>query len=250
MLHVRSKRAKFRKFRRLLTPLRSSFLPVRSLTSRGTASFAEPRLVGFLNANRRLLAVSAIAACGLLTSVPTLPAEADALFASANVAVPLQSYTAPAVYEVPVARDAFSISSYSVVQWPVPAGTPISSGFGLRECDGCSTDHTGTDFNPGDGYPIQVISDGVVTEAGWDSTGYGNKVVVQHVIDGQVVSTLYAHLQDDSITVTVGQTVTRGTVLGLVGDTGESTGPHLHFSVILDGTTIDPYPWLLTHVNV
>ncbi len=205
--------------------------------------------MGFLNANRRVLALGAIAACGLLTSIPSLPAEAFG-GVSAEAVVPLQSYTAPAGYEAPVARDAFSISSYSVVQWPVPAGTPISSGFGLRECDGCSTNHTGTDFNPGNGYPIQVVADGVVTAAGWDSTGYGNMVTVQHVIDGQVVSTLYAHMQDSSITVAVGQTVKRGDVLGLVGQTGEATGPHLHFSVIIDGTMVDPYPWLLAHVNV
>ena len=206
--------------------------------------------MGFLNANRRILAVGAIVATGLLTSMPSLPAEANSLFATAEVVVPSQSYTAPAGFEAPVERDAFTISTYSVVQWPVPAGTPISSGFGYRECIGCSTNHTGTDFNPGNGYPIQVIADGVVTEAGWDSTGYGNKVVVQHVIDGVVVSTLYAHMQTGSIAVSVGQTITRGTVLGLVGETGEATGAHLHFSVIVDGTMIDPYSWLVAHVNI
>ena len=183
--------------------------------------------------------------------MPSIPAAANTFLGiNAEAEVPSQSFTAPAIAEVPVERDAFAITAYSVVQWPVGAATPISSGFGIRECDGCSTNHTGTDFNPGSGYPIQVVADGVVTAAGWDSTGYGNMVTVQHVIDGQVVSTLYAHMQDDSITVTVGQAVTRGTVLGLVGQTGEATGPHLHFSVIIDGTMIDPYPWLLAHVNV
>lgn len=187
----------------------------------------------------------------MVSSIPSLPAAAESMFGAAQVEVPLQSYTAPAnVLEVPVARDAFAISTYSVVQWPVGAGTPISSGYGLRECDGCATNHTGTDFNPGSGYPIQSVADGVVTYAGWDSTGYGNMVVVQHVIDGQVLSTLYAHMEDSSIAVTVGQVVPRGTVLGLVGSTGEATGAHLHFSVIVDDTMIDPYPWLLAHVNI
>ena len=221
---------------------RRSFRPARN--------FTEPRLIGFLNANRRVLVLGAVASCGLLTSIPSLPAEANPFFGVNEVEVPLQSFSAPALVEAPVVRDGFAISSYSVVQWPVPAGTPISSGFGYRECSGCATNHTGTDFNPGAGYPIQVIADGVVTEAGWDSTGYGYKVVVQHVIDGQVVSTLYAHMLDASILVTVGQTVPRGTVLGLVGSTGESTGAHLHLSVIIDGTMVDPYPWLLAHVNV
>ncbi len=224
-------------------------------TPRSTFPHAEnsprPRLAAFISTNKRILVVGAIAASGLLTSVPSIPAAASTLFApTADAELPGQTFTAPAVMEAPVERDAFGISTYSVVQWPVPADTPISSGFGFRECDGCSTNHTGTDFNPGSGYPIQVVADGIVTAAGWDSTGYGNMVTVQHVIDGQVVSTLYAHMQDDSITVAVGQAVTRGTVLGLVGQTGEATGPHLHFSVILDGTMIDPYPWLLTHVNI
>jgi len=227
----------------MLTSSRSTF-PSAHFTS-------EPRLVGFLNANRRILVIGAIAACGLLTSIPSLPAEADSFLGLAEAEVPSQSFTAPAsALEAPVARDAFDISSYSVVQWSVPAGTPISSGFGLRECDGCATDHKGTDFNPGSGYPIQVISDGVVVSAGWDSTGYGYMVIVQHVIDGQNVQSLYAHMQEDSITVSAGQTVTRGQVLGLVGSTGESTGAHLHLGILVDGEFVDPLPWMLAHVNV
>ena len=226
----------------MLTSPRLSFPSARTLS--------EPRLVGFFNANRRLLVVTAIAATGLLTSIPSLPAAAEALLNPPPAPVVLQSYTAPAGYEAPVVRDSFGISTYSVVQWPVPAGTPISSGFGIRECDGCATDHKGTDFNPGGGYPIQVIADGTVVSAGWDSTGYGYMVVVQHNIDGQNVQSLYAHMLDGSIAVAPGQQVKRGEVLGLVGSTGESTGAHLHLGVLLDGEFVDPYPWLLAHVNI
>lgn len=226
----------------MLTSSRLSFPSARPLT--------EPRLVGFFNANRRLLVVTAIAATGLLTSSPSLPAAAEALQNPPPAPIVLQSFTAPAGFEAPVVRDAFGISTYSVVQWPVPFGTPISSGFGIRECDGCATDHKGTDFNPGSGYPIQVIADGTVVSAGWDATGYGYMVVVQHNIDGQNVQSLYAHMLDGSIAVTVGQQVKRGEVLGLVGSTGESTGAHLHLGILLDGTFVDPYPWLLAHVNV
>lgn len=227
----------------MLTLFRPSFLPAALLYP------AVPRHIGFLNANRRALAVGAIAASGLLTSIPSLPANASAFEGPAET-VPTQTFTAAAISEAPVVRDAFGISTYSVVQWPVPSTTPISSGFGYRECDGCTTDHKGIDLNPGNGYPIQSIADGVVTEAGWDSTGYGFKVVIQHVIDGQVVSSLYGHMQDGSIAVSVGETIKRGQQLGLVGSTGESTGAHLHFSIILDGVMIDPYPWLLAHANV
>jgi murein DD-endopeptidase MepM/ murein hydrolase activator NlpD len=202
-----------------------------------------------LSANRRLLTLGALTAAGLLTSIPSLPARADA-FASVVAAVPVQTIapTLDAV-AVPVARDAFGISTYSVVQWPVPAGTPVSSGFGYRDCDGCTTDHTGTDFNPGNGYPVQSIADGVVTAAGWDSTGYGYMVTVEHVVDGQTVSSLYAHMQDGSIAVGVGESISRGRQLGLVGSTGEATGAHLHFGLIFGDELVDPYPWLLDHVN-
>jgi murein DD-endopeptidase MepM/ murein hydrolase activator NlpD len=64
-----------------------------------------------------------------------------------------------------------------------------------------------------------------------------------------VVSSLYAHRQEDSIAVGIGDTVARGQLLGLVGSTGQSTGAHLHLSIIVGGKMIDPYPWLVEHVN-
>lgn len=208
-----------------------------------------PRYVGLLDANRRILAISAVAAVGGLAVVPALPAYS---FATAPEPVEAgQSVARPAAIIRPIEqpRDGFGVTAFSIVQWPVPSTTPMSSGFGLRECDGCSTNHTGDDFNPGAGYPIQSVADGVVTAAGWDSTGYGNRVIVEHVIDGQTVSTLYAHMLDGSMAVAVGQTVRHGQLLGSVGSTGESTGAHLHFSVIVGGAMIDPYPWLLVHAN-
>ena len=207
-----------------------------------------PGFVGVIRSRRRSLVLAAIASAGLLTGVPTLPVGAFAA-EHANASAHGQSLTTPPGFDALPARDGFEISSFSVVQWPVPASAPISSGFGLRECDECSTDHTGTDFNPGDGHPVQAISAGVVTEAGWDSTGYGSRVVVRHVIDGTVVSSLYAHMQDDSIAVSIGDTIARGQLLGLVGSTGQSTGAHLHLSIMVGGEMIDPYPWLVAHVN-
>ena len=224
---------------------RSSFLPSSALDS-GWA--ARPGFIGVIRSHRRSFVLAAIASAGVLTSIPSLPPGAFAV-ENANAPAQAQSLTTSAGFDAMPARDGFAVSTFSVVQWPVPVSAPISSGFGLRECDGCSTDHTGTDFNPGASYPIQAISAGIVTEAGWDSTGYGNRVVVQHVIDGTVVSSLYAHLQDDSIAVSIGDTVARGQLLGLVGSTGQSTGAHLHLSIIVGGEMIDPYPWLVEHVN-
>ena len=211
---------------------------------------AIPRHIGFLNYNRRLLALGAVAACGLLTSIQSLPAGAEVVHEEAAISV-LQSYDSPATFlPVIVQRDGFGITAYTLVQWPVPPTTTMSDGFGWRSCAGCSADHKGIDLTPGEGYPIQAVADGVVTEARSDLDGLGVHVIIQHVIDGQVFASLYAHMQVGSLTLNVGDAVVRGQQLGTVGDTGSSTGPHLHFGVLgADGIEIDPQAWLLQHAN-
>lgn len=208
------------------------------------------RHFGFLNYNRRLLALGAVAACGLLTSIQSLPAGAEVVHDEAAVSV-LQSFDSSATFlPVIVQRDGFGITAYTLVQWPVPSTTTMSDGFGPRSCAGCSADHKGIDLTPGTGYPIQAVADGVVTEARSDIDGLGVHIIIQHVIDGQVFSTLYAHMQAGSLALSVGEAVARGQQLGTVGDTGSSTGPHLHFGVLgADGIEIDPQAWLLQHAN-
>ena len=142
---------------------------------------------------------------------------------------------------------AFTNSPTAAVQWPFPGGSPITSGFGPRQvagCGFCSTYHQGLDFTPGSGVPIQAIAAGTVSAAIPSGSGLGNHVIVDHVINGQRVQTLYAHMIAGSINVTAGQSVAVGQVLGAVGSTGASTGAHLHFEVHLDGTPIDPFSWL------
>jgi murein DD-endopeptidase MepM/ murein hydrolase activator NlpD len=209
---------------------------------------ATHRHVGFLNANRRVLALGAIAASCLLTSIPSLPATAEVVHEEALQAVELQNFTAPAVVPSPVVRDGFGITEFSLVQWPVGAGAPISSEYGYRSCAGCTSNHEGIDFTPGSGYPVQAIADGVVTEAAY-AADYGVHVIIQHVIDGQTVNSHYAHLQDGSMSLSVGDTVSRGQQIGAVGDTGLSTGPHLHFEILVGDTPIEPHSWLNSHVN-
>lgn len=139
----------------------------------------------------------------------------------------------------------YSNNPNGAIQWPFPGSVPISSGFGARNvCSYCSSYHLGLDFTPGSGVPIQAITEGVVSAVNLHSGGLGNHVVVDHVINGQRVTTVYAHMQWGSIQVAVGQQVSVGTVLGRVGSTGNSTGAHLHFEVHLDGTPVDPYIWL------
>lgn len=149
-----------------------------------------------------------------------------------------------------ITRDEFTVTVLTVVQWPIPAGSAVTSGFGWRNapCWGCSSDHQGTDYTPGGGTPIEVVADGVVVQTGWNS-GLGQAVTVQHTINGQSVTTIYGHMQTGSIRVHNGQTVDRGTVLGLVGNTGASTGNHLHFEVQVGGGTVDSDAWIHANAN-
>jgi len=121
---------------------------------------------------------------------------------------------------------------------PISSGdlTRVSSGFGWRihPIFGVRRMHTGIDLSAPTGTPVLAAGNGVVTRAGWES-GYGNTVRIDH---GFNYVTLYAHLS--RINVRVGQQVTRGEVIGLVGSTGTSMGPHLHYEVIYRGVPVDP----------
>ena len=85
---------------------------------------------------------------------------------------------------------------------------------------------------------MSATNDGVVTYADWES-GYGQLVVIDH---GNDISTRYGHLS--SILTAVGDTVSAGDLIGLVGSTGRSTGPHLHYEIWIDGEAVDPLPYL------
>jgi murein DD-endopeptidase MepM/ murein hydrolase activator NlpD len=112
----------------------------------------------------------------------------------------------------------------------------VSSGYGMRfhPVSGGRKPHLGVDFASPSGTPVRSVADGVVQFAGWQR-GYGNFIVVQHRQDK---STAYAHLS--RINVRKGQRVDQGDVIGLVGSTGVSTGPHLHFEYRIRGVHQDP----------
>ena len=99
--------------------------------------------------------------------------------------------------------------------------------------------HTGLDMSAPYGTPVQAADDGVVIATGSDGYGYGNYIVLGHP---HAHATLYGHLS--AITVHTGDKITQGQQIGLVGSTGNSTGPHLHFEVLVDGLPVDPAPFL------
>jgi murein DD-endopeptidase MepM/ murein hydrolase activator NlpD len=134
----------------------------------------------------------------------------------------------------------------SPIQWPFAVGVPISYGFGMRD----GTMHEGADFTPGEGSPIQAIADGVVRESTESGGAFGVHIVIDHIIDGQLISSSYSHMLYGSRQVQVGDHVTVGTVIGHTGNTGRSFGAHTHFEMLANGTTpIDPIPWLRAHAG-
>jgi murein DD-endopeptidase MepM/ murein hydrolase activator NlpD len=94
--------------------------------------------------------------------------------------------------------------------------------------------HEGIDIGAPTGTPILAAASGTILYCGWES-GYGNLTVIDH---GGNLATAYGH--QSSIAVSCGQQVSQGQVIGYVGSTGHSTGPHLHFEVRLHGLPIDP----------
>jgi murein DD-endopeptidase MepM/ murein hydrolase activator NlpD len=122
--------------------------------------------------------------------------------------------------------------SSSGLIWPVQGA--ITSPFGMR----WGSLHPGLDIGAGYGTPIHAAASGTVIVAG-PNGGYGNLVVID---DGNHLATAYAHQQQ--IAVLVGQQVNQGDVIGYVGSTGFSTGPHLHFEVRVNGNPVDPLGYL------
>ena len=123
----------------------------------------------------------------------------------------------------------------STFLWPSYTGL-ITSYFGPRVSPGGigSTNHKGVDIGASYGTAIWAAADGYVSQAGWNG-GYGNCVTISH---GNGYSTLYGHMS--SVAVSAGQYVSQGQIIGYVGSTGNSTGPHIHFSVLQNGSFINP----------
>jgi murein DD-endopeptidase MepM/ murein hydrolase activator NlpD len=184
--------------------------------ARTTAGAAQSRYSGLQAESERLGAVLAARAAA---------AKAAAARAAANSggAAPPPTSTGP--------------SSGGLI---MPVAGYYSSGFGYRidPISGASGFHPGQDIAAPTGTPIYAATSGEVTIAGWEG-GYGNYTCISRDAD---FATCYGH--QSAIFVSVGQYVTQGQHIGNVGTTGYSTGPHLHFEVRIDGTPVNPLPYL------
>ena len=129
---------------------------------------------------------------------------------------------------------------------PVVGEVELSSGFGVRTDPflGRPAMHTGLDFRGSTGDPVRATAAGKVVSAGW-AGGYGQMVEIDH---GNGLSTRYGHLS--KIIAKVGQHVSIGQVVGEIGSTGRSTGPHLHYETRIDGEAVDPQKFLRAGVKL
>jgi len=229
-----------------------------------------------MNAMRRLKRALAMAAVTLAFAsclgyvLPSAQAE-DAIPGRVATAEPQVLDVVGAVTATDIVRDGSSITdapkpkqvsvfrlvgdvpptSSAELKWPVARGTAVVSGYGPRSCRGCSSFHEGADFAAPGGSPVSVIANGVVIET--DQPGFsslGIHATVQHLIDGQTVTSIYAHMVPGSLTVAVGDRVTAGQTLGAVGCSGSCSGTHLHFEIHPNGSAaVDPVPWLRERIG-
>ena len=236
---------------------------------RPAAPAPAPAGTAFRRTASRVTAVGALLFVAGLVVSTSLPAqalytpEADSASARSAASGSAQSLSVGQAADGSTTRDQYTVSDATqyantdasaftndaggTIQWPFLTGVPITSGFGGRQvagCSFCSTNHMGVDFAPGEGTPIRVIADGVVTKVQAHDGGFGNDVWVTHDVDGKQFVSVYGHMKDNTFKVVTGQQVSVGDELGEVGSTGNSTGPHLHLEIHVDGVPVDPLTWL------
>ncbi|TFD54488.1 M23 family peptidase [Cryobacterium frigoriphilum] len=270
-----------------LAEAEAPFAPTRRFVPNATPPAASARPVRAPVARVRRLAtkavtVAAMSFVALMAVATSLPAEAllsssdvqTAVLASQQKAEtePLQTLDLAGGDTIMVERDGYESSTIAdsaaasgirmedtftnnpngAIQWPFAVGVHIGDQFGYRNCAGCSVNHGGQDFNPGLGAPIQAISDGVVSFAEDGEGSLGVHMIIDHMIDGELVSSVYAHMIHGSMLFKAGDVIKVGQVIGKTGSTGMSTGPHLHFEIRLGGISgvkVDSLQWLYTHTD-
>lgn len=237
-------------------PLRS--VVILSMVGGLVATVALPAYAAF-NTTSDPVTIEQVAADNAQSLVVASDVTTMALSRSSYAATTAEEVEKKKAAEAAAARVAASGSSASVssaavdlnmvapgsgaVRWPLDmSGITVGRGFGA---DGY---HQGIDLLGPQGTPEYAAAAGTVRVAGW-YYGYGNAVVLDSVINGQTVTTLYGHMVDGGVLVTPGQYVEAGQIIGLMGSTGSSTANHLHFEVRLNGGLVDPYAWLLSNAG-
>lgn len=149
---------------------------------------------------------------------------------------PVAGGMAETAYSAPFAQPTVSVPSRMPLE-----GASLTSGYGMRTHPvlGGRRQHAGIDLAAPTGTPVYATGDGIVGRADWYSS-YGLYVAIEH---GASMQTRYAHLS--RLAVAAGDSVKKGDLIGYVGSTGRSTGPHLHYEVRIDGVAVNPIPYMV-----
>lgn len=221
-----------------LTALPAAHAETNHLSPAVTANAAPSTMQSTVTADKDV--VLSFAQPSLVSKPAPTTAPAGGLHpAAAETPVPVQVPTPPTL-PAPATEAPTTNPSSGLV--PPLAALTVTSPFGYRTnpLSGAGGEmHTGIDFGGACGTAVFASGSGTVTEAGWSQYGGGNRIVVDH---GGGIKTTYNHL--DSIGVSVGQQVSAGAQIAGVGSTGNSTGCHLHFEVVVNGQTVDPAPFI------
>lgn len=153
-------------------------------------------------------------------------------------AMPLQILGANGLYDSKLLKN-------TKLRYPFDQQSKLTDGFGYRSAP-VSGFHNAQDFDAGNGATIRIIGDGLVVKSDFnDWCGFG--LQVQHKVDDEDVTSLYCHMQTGSHSYQVGDRVQAGDVAGLVGNTGQSFGAHLHLVLSVNGSPVDPLPFINAH---
>ncbi|NYF11118.1 murein DD-endopeptidase MepM/ murein hydrolase activator NlpD [Leifsonia sp. AK011] len=200
----------------------------------------------------RSLAFVSVAALGATMSLPAIAlVEQEVVepqLASA-LAGPPQRVTSPQYDVAPLGRDGYTVEMPKPIEPVVVSVTPITGLLSTWPCSAQVNDgfgprgegmHNGIDIMCSNGTPLVASAAGVVVEVELGGS-WGQYIKIDH---GGGIATLYSHLIEGSPTVAVGQVVAAGEGIGLVGASGNASVAHCHFEVWVDGTRVDPMPWL------
>lgn len=165
------------------------------------------------------------------------------LLPGANIAI--TGGAAPVEFSKVKGEDVSSVNPKEIQpKWIRPCPGRITSGYGLREAPikGASKDHKGIDIGAPPGTPVKAVADGTIEHSAFDNIN-GNKIRIEHgKVNGKNVASTCIHL--NTRYVQKGQKVKQGAIIGTVGNTGNSGGPHLHISVYEDGTPVNPAKYI------